>query len=58
MVDGFLSGLGHRAHGNYYAVGIGSAIVIKQAIFAAGYLGNLVHVFLYDLRHGIVVGVA
>ena len=49
--------IGDRTDSDHYAVCIGGAIVIEKMIRPAGDGGNLVHVFLNDIRKGIVEGV-
>ena len=48
----------HRPHGDYHPVCVGSAVVVEQAVFAAGDFGNLVHVFLNHSGHILIGGVA
>lgn len=57
IVDGFLSGLGDRAHGDDNAVGLGMAVVVEEPVFAAGYARDLVHIFLDDGGNGVIVAV-
>ena len=58
VVDGLADGFGHGTHGDDDAVGILCAIVREQAVLASRDFGNLVHVFLYDGGHCIIVRVA
>ena len=57
-VDGFLGSLCDRAHGDDHTVCILCAVVVEEAVFAAGDLGDLVHIFLHNLGHTVVCGVA
>ncbi len=58
VVDSFLSRLGDRTHGYDDAFGIGSSVVVEQAVFATGDFGYLVHVLFDDGGHRVVVLVA
>ena len=58
VVDCFLDSLGHGTHGYDHAVGIGSAVVVEQMVFAACDLADFSHVAFHDFRHGLVVLVA
>ncbi len=51
IVDSLLGSLTYRAHGDDHAVGIGSSVVIKQTVLAAGDLRDLVHVLLDNIGH-------
>ncbi len=57
-VDGFFGGAGAGTHEDDDAVGIGRAVVVEEAIGAAGLAGEAVHDVLHDGRAGEVKGVA
>ena len=55
VVDSFLGGLCHRAHGDDDALGVGSAVVVEQVVLAAGDFADGGHVAFDNLGHGLVV---
>ena len=55
VVDDFFCNVADGAHCNDYAVGIGSAVVVKQLVVGAELFVDLAHVLLNDLGDSVVV---
>ncbi len=58
VVNGFLSGLSDRTHGNDHAVSIGRAVVVEKVIFAASDFGDFGHIVFNDFGNCLIVAVA
>ena len=55
IVDGFLDGLGDRAHGDDDMFGIRCAVVVEWQIVATGQFADLTHIAGDDVGNGIVI---
>ena len=56
VVNSLTNSLSYRTHSDNHAVGILGSVVIKETIFAASKVANLLHVVLYNGRNcGVVV---
>ena len=57
MVDGFAGSFRGRTHENDHAVGFRIAVVVEEAVLAAGDAADFLHVFFHHLGHDVVEGV-
>ena len=55
IVNGFLHGFGAGTHNHDNLFGIGRAVVVNNMILSAGDFRKLVHFFLNDTRHGVII---
>ena len=58
VVNNLADGFRYRTHSDDDALGIGSTIVVEQAIFAARDFADLLHVILYDGRYSLIERIA
>ena len=59
VIDSLLSGLGNGTHSDNHTLAASAPVVVEQRPCSmSGDSGNLVHIFLYDCGHSVVVLVA
>ncbi len=57
VIDNFLDGVAHRAHGYNNVLGLGGAVVVEQLVVRANLGVDLVHILLYNRGNRVIIGV-
>ena len=58
VIDGFLNAAGSRAHYHDHMLRVIRSVVVEGLVVSSGEGVHLLHIFIYNVREGIVIGIA